>query len=142
MADNFPPTRQRGELDRLAVALNSSPSALRRDECGDPRIKGSRGHVYASPGGFQFYHAATSKQAWTWAKKGLSFAKISQDGEEDGILFLERLPTETEAESLRSYLGIRKRIDLSVEEGARRRENGARLARNRHLALRAADGAQ
>ena len=46
--DKFPPTAQRKALLKLA-ALNSSPTALRRDECGDWRINGSSGHVYAIP---------------------------------------------------------------------------------------------
>ena len=36
MPDNFPPARQRAALERFAAALNSSPRALRRDQCGDP----------------------------------------------------------------------------------------------------------
>jgi len=38
---------QREALLDLAKALGCAASAFRRDECGDPRINGSRGHVYA-----------------------------------------------------------------------------------------------
>ena len=130
MPDNFPPARQRAALDRFAAALNSSPRALRRDECGDPRINGSRGHIYAASGGFQIYHSAGSARAWTFAKRAMVFAKATQDGGEEGVLRLDRLPTPAEASTIRDYLGIRKRIELSDEERERRRELGAMAFKN------------
>ena len=32
------------------MSLGSSDTALRRDECGDPHIVGSVGHIYGIPG--------------------------------------------------------------------------------------------
>jgi hypothetical protein len=51
----------------FAAALGSASRALRRDECGDPRINGKRGHIYAVPEGFQLYCVCESRKAWTYA---------------------------------------------------------------------------
>jgi hypothetical protein len=131
MTDRYPPARQREALFKFARALRSASTALRRDECGDPSISGARGHVHAVPGGFQLYCVCETKQAWTWAKKGMAFAKVTQDGDEEGMLFMDRLPTPDEAEIIRRYCGIRSKPDLSAEESERRRQSGKRLANNR-----------
>jgi hypothetical protein len=57
---------------------------LRRDECGDPQINGKRDHIYAVPEGFQLYCVCESRKAWTYAKRALSFARVTQDGNEKG----------------------------------------------------------
>jgi hypothetical protein len=119
MADIFPPSRQRPALLAFAAALNSSPMALRRDECLDWRICGSSGHVYAVPGGFQFWCSTRSKRAWSAATGALSFAELTQDGDDEGVHFLDRLPTQSEGEALRRYLGIAKRREVSAETLAR-----------------------
>jgi hypothetical protein len=41
----FPPTKQRSALLEFARAIGSRSRALRRDECGDWRINGKRGHI-------------------------------------------------------------------------------------------------
>jgi hypothetical protein len=64
LADIYPPTRQREALLKLVEALGCRDVALRRDECGDWRIKGRFGHIYAVPGtldrpkaeGFQIFY--------------------------------------------------------------------------------------
>jgi hypothetical protein len=132
MADTFPSAAQRDALAAFAAALGSASTAFRRDECGDPRINGKRGHIYAAPQGFQLYCCCRSKQAWTWAKKFMSFARPTQDGDEEGILLLDRLPTEAEANVIRDYLGIAKRPDLSEDHVERIRAQGKRIgARSR-----------
>jgi len=83
-------------------ALGCSDTALRRDECGDPVIRGKLGHIYAVCGtivgpkrpGFMIYVMAETSdgvlaerwtsQGWTYAKKALSFAKLTNDGDEEG----------------------------------------------------------
>lgn len=139
MADKYPPTVQRPALLKLVEALGCRDNALRRDSCGDWCIKGRFGHIWAVPGipwggmegveGFQIYYRGasefkepTSTQAWTWAKKVLSFATVTQDGDDEGILFLGRLPTPTEAILLRDKLRIPKRPEYGEEEMARRRK--------------------
>jgi hypothetical protein len=50
MPDRYPPAMQRPALLKLAEALGCRDNALRRDECGDWRIVGRLGHIYAIPG--------------------------------------------------------------------------------------------
>jgi hypothetical protein len=130
MADRHPPARHREALATFVEALGGAANALRRDECGDPCLLGRRGHVLAVPGGFQLYCICESKQAWTWAKKKLAFASVTQDGDEEGCLFMDRLPTENEAAAIRDYVGIAKRPEISAEERERRRSFGERLRKN------------
>jgi hypothetical protein len=118
VADRYPPTKQRAALKKLAAAINSSSAALRIDECGDPRIVGSSGHVYAVPRGYQMFVMTETPRAWTAAKRALGFASICNDGDEEGALILDRLPTPAEAQVIRRYVGIRKRRTLSEEARA------------------------
>jgi hypothetical protein len=131
MTDRYPPAAQREALLTFAAALKSAATAFRRDQCGDPWISGARGHVHAIPGGFALYCVCETKQAWTWAKKALAFAKPTEDGDEEGTLFMDRAPTPDEAESIRRYLGIRAKPELDQQEVERRRQLGERLAKNR-----------
>ena len=39
-------------------------------------------------------------------ERALSFPRVTQDGDEEGMLIMDRLPTAEEAEAIRSYLGI------------------------------------
>jgi hypothetical protein len=135
--DIFPTTKQRAALLKLTKALVSRDSALRRDECGDWRIEGSSGHVYAVPGtldqpkrpGFAILVMTESARAWTFAQRALSFAKVIADGDAEGGLFLDRLPTKAEAELIRRYCGIPKRREVSEAELDRLRSVGFALRR-------------
>lgn len=60
---------ERERISAFAHALRSGAVALRRDECGDWRINGSRGHVYAAPGHFQFFVIGWSANGWNRAKR-------------------------------------------------------------------------
>lgn len=120
--DRYSPVRQRLALMGFAKALGSRDNALRRDECGDWRIGGSLGHVYAVPEGFQIMvmGSETARQ-WTAAKKALAFAKLTQDGDDEGGLILDRLPTAGEATAIRRYCGIAKKREVGEVELARLR---------------------
>ncbi len=139
--DIYPPAAQR-QAFTLMPALGCSDTALRRDECDDPRIAGKHGHIYAVCGavaepkrpGFMIYVSCVTKMGWTYAKKALSFAKFTNDGDDEGAFFLDRLPTKSEADAIRSYCGIRKRADLSEESLAQLRERGRQLAETRRAA--------
>jgi len=140
MTDIYPPAVQRPALLKLAEALGCREAVLRRDECGDWRINGKYGYIYAVPGipwggmekveGFQIYFRGaaefeepTSSQAWTWARKTLEpFCRVTQDGDMEGMLFLARLPTPEEAEIIRDKLRIAKRAEFSEEVLAQKRE--------------------
>ena len=137
MSDSYPPAIQRAALLDLAAALGSRHDTLRRDECGDWRIEGSSGHVYAVPGaldqpkrpGFAIFVMTESARAWTFAQRALSFAKVIADGDAEGGLFLDRLPTKVEAALIRRYCGIPKRREVSEAELDRLRSVGFALRR-------------
>ena len=94
MADTYPYATQRAQLERFLKSIRARASTLRKDDCGDPTIMGSRGHVMAVPGipwhkpkraGFLLYVVTESGTAWTYARKALTFATVTQDGDEEGI---------------------------------------------------------
>jgi hypothetical protein len=137
--DIYPAAVQRQALLTLMPALGCSDTALRRDECGDPVIAGKHGHIYAVCGtldepGFMIYVSCETLKGWTYAKRALSFARLENDGDEEGIVFLGRLPSKSGPDAIRSYCGIRKKADLSEESLAQLRERGKQLAETRRAA--------
>ena len=123
MVDIYPPVRQRPALLELVKALGCRDSALRRDECGDWRIEGRSGHIYAVPGsldrpetpGFQIFIAGSSRW-WTNTKAALKpFAEIASDGDDEGMHFIFRLPTPVEAEVIRHFVGVAKKRAMTEE---------------------------
>ena len=108
--------QDRDELSTLLTMLHGAMNALRRDECGDWTIFGSRGHIRACDGTFHIYVQCHSVRAWNFAKKQLAgFTTAHQDGDDEGILVLSRMPDETEAETLRHYIGLRQTREVSPE---------------------------
>jgi hypothetical protein len=107
---------EHSHLEGLLAALDASPLALRRDACGAYAINGKSGHIYADGPGFLLcVSTGESARLWGFVKKRLAFCQLRQDGEDEGCLYLDRLPTPGEAEAIRDDLGIRKRRHLSDE---------------------------
>jgi hypothetical protein len=134
LPDKFPPERQREALLSLQSAIGTAPRALRRDGCGDPRIEGKHGHVYAVCGlagakppkaGFQMFVLDWTARGWKAAKDVLP-GVVCNDGDDEGAMFLDRLPTPTEAGAIRKWLGLPKRVEYSEPELERRRKAMAR----------------
>ena len=123
-------------LAELLAALNGWPSALRRDDAGLWVLRGRPGCSVSTWGGGKSWQLVVmpveiiSVRQWTAHKKRLSFCELTQDDDQEGCFRLHRLPTPAEAEVIRDIIGIRKRIDLSPEELARRREVGRRFEGN------------
>jgi hypothetical protein len=112
----FPPAIQWPRLLEFRQAIDARQASLRRDDCGDWAVSGRAGHVYAVPEGFQLYVATGERPLkWTWIKKKLGFCRVTQDGDDEGCLILDRLPTVVEAELIREALGIRKARSMSEE---------------------------
>ena len=108
-------------LQNLLTALDASPRALRRDACGDHAISGKSGHIFANGTGFMIYVSTNeSPRRWSNVKQRLHFCSVSQDGDDEGCLRLDRLPTPEEASIIREAIGIRKRRHLSAEERAQK----------------------
>jgi hypothetical protein len=137
MVDIYPPPKQREALLRLVEALGCRDACLRRDECDDWAVFGRLGHIYAIPGtldrgdceGFQIYcrcapefeEPPPKSTAWAHCKKAMSFCEVINDGDWEGMLFLDRLPTAAEAEIIRDKLGIPKKREISDVERERLR---------------------
>jgi hypothetical protein len=105
----------RTRLQALLSALDGSMRGLRRDDCGDYFIVGKKGHVYSDGAGYLLYSAAGSVRRWGFVKKRLAFCHVAQDGDGEGALHLDRLPTTAEAAAIRQNLGIRKRKQVSAD---------------------------
>ena len=133
----------RAALLPLIAALDASPLALQRDlvrgegPAGDWAIYGTLGHIYADVDGFLLCVASDeSPRRWTNVKARLRFCRVTQDGDIDGCLRLDRLPTPAEAALIREALGIRKRRHLSdvAKANARMAAERARNCIKRPLA--------
>jgi hypothetical protein len=114
----------RERLQILLDALHASPVALRRDLHRDKRgkgdygIHGEWGHIYIDGDGFLLCVTAEderdqSPRRWTGIKRRLAFCRLTQDGDDEGCLHLDRLPTRAQAGLIRQALGIRKRRTLT-----------------------------
>jgi hypothetical protein len=140
-------TTERERLVALLTAMDASETALRRD----PPIRGQQDpgdwaiwgrddnddskvpigmscHVYPDGDGYLIYFMAAdtgdrepSSLPWKNAKAKLAFCQVTQDGDWEGCLRLDRLPTSDEAKAIRETLGIRKRRHLSADQKERAR---------------------
>ena len=120
------PQPKREGLQILLAALDASPVALRRDlhrdegRKGNYGIHGKWGLIYIDGEGFLLRVTANderdkSPRRWTSIKRRLAFCRITQDGDEEGCLHLDRLPTPAQAGLIRQALGIRKRRTLTKD---------------------------
>ena len=108
-------TADRACLDRLHAALNAANSAMRRDDCRLWKIEGNRGYASTWGDGQTFMLAVNSvaPRRWTFIKQRMAafpgLAQVTQDGDDEGVLRLMRLPTPEEAAEIRRVVGIRQR---------------------------------
>lgn len=103
----------KAHLMQLHAALNAANTALRLDECRLWAIRGSRGHAATWGDGRTWLLVVhcRSKYGWAVAKRYLAFAEVTQDGDDEGVLRLLRLPTPEQAITIRKYLGVRQTRD-------------------------------
>jgi hypothetical protein len=108
--DDFAVKYERAHLETLLTALNATPRALRRDSCGDWAIKGKRGHIYPDGSGFLIVvNTADSIRLWANTKGKLAFCRVTHDGDDEGCLHLDHLPTPAEAGLIRGALRIKRK---------------------------------
>ena len=62
-----------------------------------------------------------TRRGWNCAKRVLSFARLIQDGDLEGVFFLDRFPSPDEAKRIRHHCGIPKKRELAEQELARLR---------------------
>jgi hypothetical protein len=107
-------TADRACLARLHAALNAAHNAVRRDECRLWTVRGSRGYVSTWGDGQTWLLAVGSRtpRHWTFAKQRMAsfpgLAQITQDGDDEGVFRLMRLPTPEEAAEIRRAAGVRQ----------------------------------
>ena len=116
------PDRTNHKADRelllgLVDALNVSKSRIRRDECGDWNIVGRRGHISSDGTAAYVFMSCKTGRRWKAAKRDLGLV-VSQDGDDEGVLRLDTPPTESEAETLRRLLGLRRSVRSSDKQRA------------------------
>jgi hypothetical protein len=101
---------ERAHLETLLTKLDATPRALRRDSCGDCAIKGKRGHIYADGSGFLIViTTGNSIRRWPNTKRKLALCRVTQDGDNEGCLHLDQLPTAAEADLIRDALKIKRK---------------------------------
>ena len=107
-------TDDRACLELMREALNAAHNAVRLDECRLWTVRGSRGYVSTWGDGQTWMLAVGSKtpRHWTFAKQRMAsfpgLAQLTQDGDDEGVFRLMRLPTPEEAAEIRRTAGIRQ----------------------------------
>jgi hypothetical protein len=126
----------RRQQQQLLAALDAAPAQLRRDECGSWIIAGRRGAVHTWGDGKTWlaYVRCRSAQHWTFTKRRLAFMTVTQDGDDEGCLRLDRLPTSQEGVVIRDVTGLRKRVDYEPDALERKRASMAKAGLARETA--------
>jgi hypothetical protein len=144
---------ERERLAALLDALDASSRCLERPVCrgwiGEWQITGKHGHAMTDGDAYLLYVTTPerdivetdgkrrcygSPRRWASIKKTLGFAKLVQEGDDEGFFRLDRLPNEAEAEAIRDALGIRKR--RKVTDAARSQLEAMRKAAKRQFPSR------
>jgi hypothetical protein len=114
----------RSRILLLAAALDVSvATSIRRDECGDPRIIGRDGRIYANGAGFLICVGPPDgvltrgcARRWNNIKRNLSFCRVTQDGDDEGCLHLDHLPDQHEAAEIRAAIHVRRKMHISATQ--------------------------
>ncbi len=106
------------EIETILTALDATHRALRRDSCGDRVIKGKRGYIYADGSGFLIVvTAGDCINRWASTKGKLAFCRVTQDGDDEGCLHLDHLPTPAEADLICDALRIKRKHHDTTRAG-------------------------
>jgi hypothetical protein len=111
-------TADRELLLALTESLSVSQRRLHRDPCGDWIIVGSRGHVLSDGVNAYIYLPFETARRWERAKRLLDFMAVVQDGDTEGVLRFDGMPTAEQAKVIRKLLGFRPRLELSEADRA------------------------
>lgn len=106
-------------IKELHKALGTSNKPY-KDECGDWNINSGKAKIYLDH--IYWYIMVSGK--WNSVKKRLSFMTLWQDGDHGGVMRLDRLPTDKEAEIVRKVGAFSKKKTLSPEHRAKLVEAG------------------
>ena len=97
-------------LELAREALDISSSALRLDECGLWHLRGKRGRIATRADGQGYLLAIyeRSRKGWTFAKRRLAFAKVTQDADGEGVLRFKLPVTEAQVSEVRELAGLHR----------------------------------
>jgi hypothetical protein len=97
-------------LTELCSVLKVSKNNLRLDEYLDWNIFGGQEAKISTDGEswYLYLQYENQKRRWNRAKKFLPFMKVTQDGDDEGVLKMTGMPDEKQAETVRKYLRLRK----------------------------------
>lgn len=93
-------------LKNLTAALNISKIHIRKDELNYWNIIGKDAWI-DTDSVFWYIHLGGSARQWSAWKKALFFMELKIDGEDEGVLSLQRMPDETESRVIRKLLRLR-----------------------------------
>lgn len=86
----------------------------KRDECGDWTLFGKKGKIYIDNNNFYVFLKIQRN-----TKQSLEFMKVHQEGDNEIVFSLDRLPNSKEATRLRKLVGLRSSRVLSPEHRAK-----------------------
>jgi hypothetical protein len=109
----------------LVDVLSVSRGNLLRDPCGDWNLVGRRGHIFTDAVSIYAYVPAGTARRWTNVKRALGFMVVTLDGDDEGILKMDGLPSPDQAAALRKVLGLRKSAPLTPERREALRQVGS-----------------
>jgi hypothetical protein len=107
-------TADRACLGLMREALNAAHNAVRLDECRLWTVRGSRGYVSTWGDGQTWMLAVNSvtPRRWRLIKQRMAafpgLVQVTQDGDDEGVFRLMRLPTAEETAEIRRAAGIRQ----------------------------------
>src|SRR5262245_24428537 len=99
----------KAQLQTMLVALDAARNQLRLDECRCWNIRGKRGYAATWGDGKRWfiYCAPGSARKWNNFRRALShLGKCTQDGDDEGNIRIDRLPTPEEAGLIRKAVGF------------------------------------
>jgi hypothetical protein len=115
----------RRQQQSMLTALQGWQRGLRRDECNAWCIDGNHGRIFTWGDGKSWVIFVARR--WSSAKRRMAeFASVTQSGDTEGCMKLDRLPTVEEAAIIRNVIGLRKRPAYSEEALAAKRASALR----------------
>src|SRR5262245_24394302 len=106
------------QLRSMLTALDAAGNQMRLDECRTWIIMGKWGYVATWGDGARWFNycAPGSARRWDKIRRALSpLGKCTQEGDDEGIIRIDRLPTAEEATAIRKAVGLSKRPFVNPE---------------------------
>lgn len=95
------------------VKKRNGKNILHLNECDDWVLTSRYGSIQTDS---EYWYLWVINRRWSSVKKELSFMTLTQDGDDEGILRLDRMPTEVEAVKIRKTLNLRKIPNYTPEQ--------------------------